>query len=128
MSCKLPFPLPLSLFLAPPPDFVRLVNGTGPCSGRVEVKSHQSWLSVCEDDFDQQDAEVLCRELGCGPPSVLQGALYGEVEAPMWPKEFHCEGSESALMDCGSSGSTRNNCSPNKTVGLTCSGKIQSTI
>uniref|UniRef100_A0A668AR47 SRCR domain-containing protein n=1 Tax=Myripristis murdjan TaxID=586833 RepID=A0A668AR47_9TELE len=104
---------------------VRLVNGNSLCSGRVEVKSDQSWSSVCEADFDQQDAEVLCRELGCGPPSVLQGALYGEVEAPMWTKEFQCEGSESSLLDCGSSGSARNTCSPGKAVGLTCSEPVR---
>ncbi|XP_071389013.1 scavenger receptor cysteine-rich type 1 protein M130-like [Centroberyx affinis] len=102
-------------------ESVRLVNGTSLCSGRLEVKSNQFWSSVCEADFDQQDAEVVCRELGCGAPSVLQGALYGEVEAPMWTKEFQCEGSESVLLDCGSSGSARNTCSPGKAVGLTCS-------
>ncbi|XP_074516708.1 scavenger receptor cysteine-rich type 1 protein M130-like [Sebastes fasciatus] len=105
-------------------DSVRLVNGTSLCSGRLEVKSNQfnqSWSSVCEADFDQQDAEVVCRELGCGAPSVLQGALYGDVEASMWTKEFQCGGTESALLDCRSSGSDRNTCSPGKAVGLTCS-------
>ncbi|XP_075940206.1 CD5 antigen-like [Anarhichas minor] len=107
---------------------VRLVNGTSLCSGRLEVKSNQSnqwWSSVCEDVFGQQDAEVVCRELGCGAPSVLQGALYGEVEASMWTKEFQCGGHESALLDCRSSGSDRNTCSPNKTVGLTCSEPVR---
>uniref|UniRef100_A0A671TRN6 SRCR domain-containing protein n=1 Tax=Sparus aurata TaxID=8175 RepID=A0A671TRN6_SPAAU len=102
-------------------DSIRLVNGNSLCSGRLEVKSNQRWSSVCEDDFDQQDAEVVCRELGCGAPSVLQGALYGEVEAPMWTKEFQCGGHESALLDCRTSGSDRNTCSPGKAVGLTCS-------
>uniref|UniRef100_A0AAZ1WXD3 SRCR domain-containing protein n=1 Tax=Oreochromis aureus TaxID=47969 RepID=A0AAZ1WXD3_OREAU len=102
-------------------DSVRLLNGSSLCSGRLEVKSNQSWSSVCEADFDQQDAEVVCRELGCGPPSVLQGALYGEVEAPVWSKEFQCGGHESALLDCRSSGSARNSCSLGKAVGLTCS-------
>ncbi|XP_025764552.1 scavenger receptor cysteine-rich type 1 protein M130 [Oreochromis niloticus] len=102
-------------------DSVRLLNGSSLCSGRLEVKSNQSWSSVCEADFDQQDAEVVCRELGCGPPSALQGALYGEVEAPVWSKEFQCGGHESALLDCRSSGSARNSCSPGKAVGLTCS-------
>ncbi|XP_036974113.1 scavenger receptor cysteine-rich type 1 protein M130-like [Acanthopagrus latus] len=102
-------------------DSVRLVNGNSLCSGRLEVKSNQRWSSVCEDDFDQQDAEVVCRELGCGAPSVLQGALYGEVEAPMWTREFQCGGHESALLDCRTSGSDRNTCSPSKAVGLTCS-------
>ncbi|XP_074492678.1 scavenger receptor cysteine-rich type 1 protein M130-like isoform X3 [Sebastes fasciatus] len=109
-------------------DSVRLVNGTSLCSGRLEVKpnqSNQGWSSVCEADFDQQDAEVVCRELGCGAPSVLQGALYGEVEDPMWTKEFHCGGNESALLDCRSSGSDRNTCSPGKAVGLTCSESVR---
>ncbi|XP_044194437.1 scavenger receptor cysteine-rich type 1 protein M130-like [Thunnus albacares] len=104
---------------------VRLVNGTSLCSGRLEVKSEQSWSSVCEADFDQQDAEVVCRELGCGAPSVLQGALYGEVEAPMWTKEFQCGGHESALLDCGRSDSARSTCSPGKAVGLTCSEPVR---
>ncbi|XP_035852388.1 scavenger receptor cysteine-rich type 1 protein M130-like [Sander lucioperca] len=106
------------------PDSVRLVNGTSLCSGRLEVKTNQStqrWSSVCEADFDQQDAEVVCRELSCGPPSVLQGALYGEVEAPMRTKAVQCGGHESALLDCRSSGSDRNTCPPGKAVGLTCS-------
>ncbi|XP_078018081.1 scavenger receptor cysteine-rich type 1 protein M130-like [Epinephelus lanceolatus] len=107
------------------PDSVRLVDGTSLCSGRLEVKSNQRWSSVCEADFDQQDAEVVCRELGCGAPSVLQGALYGEVEAPMWTKEFQCGGHESALLDCRSSGSDRNTCSPGKAVGLTCSEPVR---
>ncbi|XP_059213665.1 scavenger receptor cysteine-rich type 1 protein M130-like, partial [Centropristis striata] len=109
-------------------DSVRLVNGTSLCSGRLEVKSdqsNQSWSSVCEADFDQQDAEVVCRELGCGDPSVLQGALYGEVETTMWTKEFQCGGNESALLDCRSSGSDRNTCSPGRAVGLTCSEPVR---
>ncbi|XP_067431506.1 scavenger receptor cysteine-rich type 1 protein M130-like [Thunnus thynnus] len=107
------------------PDSVRLVNGTSLCSGRLEVKSEQSWSSVCEADFDQQDAEVVCRELGCGAPSVRQGALYGEVEAPMWTKEFQCGGHESTLLDCGRSDSARSTCSPGKAVGLTCSEPVR---
>ncbi|XP_056296423.1 scavenger receptor cysteine-rich type 1 protein M130-like isoform X2 [Pseudoliparis swirei] len=100
-------------------ESVRLVNGTSLCSGQLKVKSDQSWSSVYEDDFDQQDAEVVCRELGCGAPSVLQGALYGDSESPMWTKEFLCEGHEAVLLDCDSSaGITRSSA---KAVGLTCS-------
>ncbi|XP_042356648.1 LOW QUALITY PROTEIN: scavenger receptor cysteine-rich type 1 protein M130-like [Plectropomus leopardus] len=118
-----------NLFVAAVDYSVRLVGGTSLCSGRLQVKSNQSdqfnqrWSSVCEDDFDLQDAEVVCRELGCGAPSVLQGGLYGEVEAPMWTKEFQCEGHESALLDCRSS--ERNTCSPGRAAGLTCSEPVR---
>ncbi|XP_028275163.1 scavenger receptor cysteine-rich type 1 protein M130-like [Parambassis ranga] len=102
-------------------DSVRLVEGTNVCSGRLEVKSDQSWSSVCEDDFNLQNAEVVCRELGCGAPSVFKGGLYGAAEAPVWMRRFQCGGHESALLDCGSSQSTENSCSAGKAVGLTCS-------
>ncbi|XP_032401529.1 scavenger receptor cysteine-rich type 1 protein M130-like [Xiphophorus hellerii] len=107
-------------------DSVRLVQGTNRCSGRLEVKTNQSWSSVCEKDFDLQDAEVVCREISCGPPSVHQGALYGEAEAPVGSREFLCEGSESALLKCSSRKSSgRNSCSPGQAVGLTCSDNIR---
>ncbi|XP_020556642.2 scavenger receptor cysteine-rich type 1 protein M130-like [Oryzias latipes] len=102
-------------------DSVRLENGSSRCSGRLEVKSNNSWSSVCEDDFDLLDAEVVCRELGCGAPSVLQGALYGEAEAPKWNKEFLCEGHESSLLDCNHARLERS-FSSDKVVDLTCTG------
>uniref|UniRef100_A0A3B3I1G1 SRCR domain-containing protein n=1 Tax=Oryzias latipes TaxID=8090 RepID=A0A3B3I1G1_ORYLA len=101
------------------------LNGSSRCSGRLEVKSNNSWSSVCEDDFDLLDAEVVCRELGCGAPSVLQGALYGEAEAPILSREFLCEGHESVLLDCGSSWRKTKACPPDKAVGLTCSVPVR---
>ncbi|XP_036789872.1 deleted in malignant brain tumors 1 protein-like, partial [Oncorhynchus mykiss] len=102
-------------------ESVRLVDGAGLCSGRVEVKSNQSWASVCEADFDRQDAEVVCGELGCGAPAALQGGLYGEGEGQTWDKEFQCKGKESLLLDCDTSDRKHNTCLPGNAVGLTCS-------
>uniref|UniRef100_A0A674AB54 Deleted in malignant brain tumors 1 protein-like n=1 Tax=Salmo trutta TaxID=8032 RepID=A0A674AB54_SALTR len=102
-------------------ESVRLVDGAGLCSGRVEVKSDQSWASVCEADFDRQDAEVVCGELGCGAPAALQGGLYGEGEGQTWDKEFQCKGNESLLLDCDTSDRENNTCLPGNAVGLTCS-------
>lgn len=99
-------------------DTVRLMKETSECSGILAVKSNQSWLTVCEDDFDQHKAEVVCSELGCGPPSPQQGALRrAAVE-----EKILCEGHESARVNCKGPTSARNNCSPSKAVTLTCSG------
>uniref|UniRef100_A0A673BYR3 SRCR domain-containing protein n=1 Tax=Sphaeramia orbicularis TaxID=375764 RepID=A0A673BYR3_9TELE len=100
-------------------DSVRLVRGSNVCSGRLEVWSNQSrsWSSVCEGHLDLHGAQVVCRELGCGAPGLLQGALYGEAEAPV-VQTFQCEGHESALLDCGSSESQT--CSSGTAVDLTC--------
>ncbi|XP_047242486.1 scavenger receptor cysteine-rich type 1 protein M130-like [Girardinichthys multiradiatus] len=105
-------------------DSIRLVNSSNQCSGRLELKMNQLWSTVCEKDFDKQDAEVVCREIGCGPPVILQGALFGGEEAPLKRRAFQCEGNESSLLDCRGSGSATT-CSPENVVGLTCSDYIR---
>ncbi|KAL6467234.1 hypothetical protein MHYP_G00250380 [Metynnis hypsauchen] len=103
-------------------DSVRLVDGAGLCSGRVEVKYHQSWTTVCEVGFDWKDAEVVCRELGCGRPLTLQGALFGEGKHQFGTEEFQCNGTENRLRTCRTSNREENTCARGKPVGLTCSG------
>ncbi|XP_072573153.1 scavenger receptor cysteine-rich type 1 protein M130-like [Paramormyrops kingsleyae] len=106
-------------------DHVRLVGGADRCSGRLEVKLHQSWATVCDDNFDWQDAEVVCRELDCGAPSALhKGAHFGEGEGPIWYKDFHCEGHESFLHECLMSVRSGQNCTHGHAVGLTCTGHV----
>ena len=42
---------------------VRLVNGTVPTNGRVQICLDGLWGSVCDDRWDSRDAEVVCRQL-----------------------------------------------------------------
>ncbi|KAL6460141.1 hypothetical protein MHYP_G00319000 [Metynnis hypsauchen] len=62
-------------------DKPRLTDGPHECSGRLEVPKSNEWATVCDAGFDQQDAEVVCRELGCGlPVEVLGAAAFGRGE------------------------------------------------
>ncbi|XP_049323428.1 scavenger receptor cysteine-rich type 1 protein M130-like isoform X3 [Astyanax mexicanus] len=107
---------------------VRLV-GRSHCSGRVEVFHGESWVTVCDADFDQQDAEVVCRELGCGSPvEVLGAAAFGRVEGQVWSEELQCRGNESQIHFCPKSSSLKHNCSHDNDVGLACSGHTQARL
>ncbi|XP_077090799.1 scavenger receptor cysteine-rich type 1 protein M130-like [Siphateles boraxobius] len=100
---------------------VRLVGGSL-CSGRVEVPHDRSWMSVCDAAFDQQDAEVVCRELDCGAPvQVLGEDAFGKGDAQMWTQEIQCRGNESYISFCPTI-SLKYNCTHENDIGLLCSG------
>uniref|UniRef100_A0A8C1XRP3 SRCR domain-containing protein n=1 Tax=Cyprinus carpio TaxID=7962 RepID=A0A8C1XRP3_CYPCA len=103
---------------------VRLVGGSR-CSGRLEILHNQTWMSVCEAVFDQQDAEVVCREMDCGAPvQVLGAAAFGKGAAQMWTQEIQCRGNESQIHLCPTSPSHENNCSQDNGVGLVCAVRL----
>ncbi|XP_069054185.1 antigen WC1.1-like [Lepisosteus oculatus] len=102
---------------------VRVVGGSDLCSGRLEVQHGETWGSVCDSDFDWQDAEVVCRELDCGVPSqVLKGAHFGKGEGQVWTEELQCQGSESHLFFCPKSSTKTQSCTHENDVGLECFG------
>lgn len=43
---------------------VRLVDGSTEYEGRVEVYRDGSWGTVCGSNFDENDANFVCRALG----------------------------------------------------------------
>ncbi|XP_062311297.1 antigen WC1.1-like, partial [Osmerus eperlanus] len=110
-------------------DLLRLVGGTDLCSGRVEVHHGSSWGTVCDADFDQPDAEVVCRELGCGAPKELRGATaFGQGDGQVWAEEIQCRGNESQINSCPTPPSQNQPCSHGNDVGLVCSGSVVSTL
>ncbi|XP_049320328.1 scavenger receptor cysteine-rich type 1 protein M130 isoform X5 [Astyanax mexicanus] len=107
----------------------RLADGPHVCSGRVEVFHGASWFTVCDADFDQQDAEVVCRELGCGSPvEVLGAAAFGKGKGQVWSEELQCRGDESEITLCPITSSHKYNCSHGNDVGLVCSGHTQARL
>ncbi|XP_050960025.1 deleted in malignant brain tumors 1 protein-like [Labeo rohita] len=102
---------------------VRLVGGSR-CSGRLQILHDQTWMSVCDAAFDQQDAEVVCRELDCGAPvQVLGAAAFDKGDNQMWTQEIQCRGNESFIRLCPTSHDIQ--CSQENSVGLICSETVR---
>ena len=43
---------------------VRLSGGDYYLEGRVEVCRNKQWGKVCDDEWDERESDVVCRQLG----------------------------------------------------------------
>jgi len=89
-----------------------LINGTGPYEGRVEVRTlpDGEWGTVCDDFWDVNDAQVVCRQLGYsidGAISYMRVGIppFGAGSGLIRLDNVECIGNESSLFEC-----SRNDC------------------
>ena len=102
---------------------LRVVGGEDACSGRVEIWNQGSWGTICDDSWDLADANVVCRQLGCGSAvSALSEAAFGEGTGPIWLEKVHCKGTELSLWDCPSKPLFGKNCNHKEDAAVDCSG------
>lgn len=81
------------------PESVRLYNGTDRCSGRVEVFHDDQWGKVCNNQWNQEAAEVVCKELNCGAPKSFQEKFnYGD--SYLKGVTLQCSGSVTSVSQC----------------------------
>ncbi|XP_047570098.1 scavenger receptor cysteine-rich domain-containing group B protein isoform X4 [Lutra lutra] len=116
--------LPLAGALQPAPlpfPELRLVGGPSRCRGRLEVLHSSSWGSVCDDDWDVVDANVVCRQLGCGLALPVPRPLaFGQGRGPILLDNVECGGQEASLSQCRSQGWGVHNCFHYEDVAVLC--------
>ena len=115
---------------------VRLVGGTTPLEGRIEIFFLGQWGTVCGNSYyrsryryvyswDLADATVVCHQLGylraVGAP---RSAAFGAGSGPSWYSNVGCVGNEMSLTECSSSVSLSGNaCSHSQDAGVVCSSE-----
>ncbi|XP_061406743.1 deleted in malignant brain tumors 1 protein-like [Lethenteron reissneri] len=80
---------------------IRLAGGGSSCQGRVEVFYGGAWGTVCDDIWNLQHAQVVCRQLDCGSAvAALSYAYFGPGSGQIWLDNVQCFGDEPELSSC----------------------------
>ena len=81
------------------------------------------WGTVCADQWDTADAEVVCGQLEYNLTSEVvayTNAYFGRGTGPIWLDDVQCTGSETHLVNCTNSGIGRHNCEHDEDAGVQC--------
>ena len=108
-------------FLASVVDSIRLTGST-PLTGRVEVFAGGEWGTVCDDYWDINDANVVCRQLGF--PSATSSGTDGQGIGRIWLDNVDCSGSEAQISDCSHRGWGVHDCNHSEDASVQCSSYI----
>uniref|UniRef100_A0A8B9BCW8 Soluble scavenger receptor cysteine-rich domain-containing protein SSC5D n=1 Tax=Anser brachyrhynchus TaxID=132585 RepID=A0A8B9BCW8_9AVES len=74
------------------------------CDGRVEVFQHGTWGRVLDEQWDMQEASVVCRQLQCGEAEAAYTPARAEQGlGPMGLRGVQCTGHEADLSLCNTS-------------------------
>ncbi|KAL8206954.1 UNVERIFIED_CONTAM: Neurotrypsin [Gekko kuhli] len=100
---------------------VRLVDGSSAHEGRVEIYHSGQWGTICDDQWDDADAEVVCRQLGLGGVAkAWSQAYFGEGSGPVLLDEVRCTGNELSIEQCLKSSWQEHNCGHKEDAGVSC--------
>ncbi|XP_043919573.1 deleted in malignant brain tumors 1 protein-like [Protopterus annectens] len=108
---------------------VRLVGGYDNCSGRVEIYVNKTWGTICADSWDFLDANVVCKELGCGTATYVDSDSYfGKGSGVTWLSNVTCSGTETSIFQCLANPWGSETCGSSSDAGLICSGSIEQSL
>ncbi|CAE1296100.1 PRSS12 [Acanthosepion pharaonis] len=98
---------------------IQLVNGSSEISGRIEITRGGTIGSICDDEFDDNDAKVICRMMGYSTGEEIPN-IFGDGEGVIWLDNLNCTGSEYGVEMCPNLSWGKHNCKHSEDVAIKC--------
>jgi len=96
------------------------VNGSNEQAGRIEIFWNRRWYTICDNGWDDNDAVVVCKQLGYSGGSARSGAYFGEGTGFVMLDSVNCFGNELNLFQCNRSNYRERTCHHHQDAGVVC--------
>ncbi|GAB0087545.1 Lysyl oxidase [Sergentomyia squamirostris] len=108
-------------FLKKQEGAVKLIGGSGGHEGNVEILHGGRWGAVCDDEWDENEAKVVCQQLGYpGHVRATHSGYFGEARRKFWMDNVECTGKEPELIGCRFDGWGHSDCGADEAAGVVC--------
>ena len=101
---------------------MQLQGGDYPNQGRVEIFLNGEWGTVCDDGFDLNAGDIVCRQLGFNHAIEFYSGTshFEQAYGPIHLENVVCQGYEESIMFCDHSTVGVHDCTHNEDVGVLC--------
>ncbi|KAJ8026641.1 Deleted in malignant brain tumors 1 protein [Holothuria leucospilota] len=100
---------------------IRLVGSSSENEGLVEIYHSRTWGTVCDGDWDIDEATVVCNQLGFPGVLMAEGDTYfGPSDNTVTLHDVSCTGEEHYLIDCKHGEWSSHTCEHHNVAGVRC--------
>lgn len=100
---------------------MRLVGGSFPNEGRIEVYYNGEWGTICSNGWDNSDSSLVCAQLGYKSSTISREFVPGTGRILL--DNVMCSSTDTVLANCGHYGvGITFNCDHSKDVAIKCYG------
>jgi len=117
-----------SIYGSHPSGDLSLVDGPALHKGRIEIHHNNQWNAICDDEWDDIDATVACRQLGYRFGVARQGDFFPRGQGVIAMDNVNCTGKEVRLMNCSFNGWNNHDCRHSEDAGVECRGRLKNKI
>ncbi|XP_015585615.1 lysyl oxidase homolog 3B isoform X2 [Cephus cinctus] len=108
---------------------LKLIGKNRDYEGNVEILHDGKWGSICDDEWDYLEANVVCRQLGFeGAVKPTTNGHFGQARRRFWMDNIYCDGTEAELAKCRFDGWGTSDCESSEAAGVICKHEQEPTI